>query len=123
MNQARLWLVVNPTVGLPLLLGGVVTMSLLVHASVMTQTTWMAKFFEGGKAKSAMSSEAPPVAAAPVVNSGYSFTVTPSTDAKGQSAFTITVTPADGSATAHASIDASAVPGTTSVALARPAGE
>jgi light-harvesting protein B-800-850 alpha chain len=33
MNQGRIWCVVNPTVGLPLFLGSVATISLLVHTS------------------------------------------------------------------------------------------
>jgi light-harvesting protein B-800-850 alpha chain len=48
MNQARIWLVVQPTVGLPLFLGTVLIISLLVHYSVLSNTTWMAAFFEGG---------------------------------------------------------------------------
>ena len=36
MNQGRIWCVVNPTVGLPLFIGGVAVTSLVVHASVMT---------------------------------------------------------------------------------------
>ena len=53
MNQGRIWCVVNPTVGLPLFIGGVAVTSLVVHASVMTHTTWMSNFFEGGAAKTA----------------------------------------------------------------------
>lgn len=48
MNQARIWLVVKPTVGLPLFLGTVLIISLLVHYAVLSNTTWMAAFWEGG---------------------------------------------------------------------------
>jgi light-harvesting protein B-800-850 alpha chain len=48
MNQYRIWLVVKPTVGLPLFLGTVLVISLLVHTAVLMNTTWMAAFFEGG---------------------------------------------------------------------------
>lgn len=48
MNQARIWLVVKPTVGLPLFLGTVLLISLAVHYSVLSNTTWMAAFWEGG---------------------------------------------------------------------------
>ena len=48
MNQGRIWCVVKPTVGLPLFLGGVAVISLLVHASILVSTTWMAAFFQGG---------------------------------------------------------------------------
>lgn len=47
MNNGRLWTVVNPTVGLPLLLGGVITVSLIVHASVLTNVEWFAAFWNG----------------------------------------------------------------------------
>lgn len=53
MNQARIWLVVKPTVGLPLFLGTVLIISLLVHYSVLTNTTWMPAFFQGGAAPAA----------------------------------------------------------------------
>lgn len=48
MNQGRIWCVVNPTVGLPLFLGGVLVISLLVHFSVLSNTDWFAKFIQGG---------------------------------------------------------------------------
>ncbi len=50
MNQARIWLVVKPTVGLPLFLGTVLIISLLVHYSVLSNTTWFSAFLEGGAA-------------------------------------------------------------------------
>ncbi|MCA3555750.1 MAG: light-harvesting protein [Aestuariivirga sp.] len=53
MNQGRIWCVVNPTVGLPLFIGGVAVTSLVVHASVMTHSTWVSKFFDGSAAKTA----------------------------------------------------------------------
>jgi len=48
MNQARIWLVVKPTVGLPLFLGTVLLISLIVHYAVLSNTTWMPAFFQGG---------------------------------------------------------------------------
>jgi light-harvesting protein B-800-850 alpha chain len=54
MNQGRIWCVVNPTVGLPLFLGVVLGISLLIHSAVLSHTTWMGAFFQGGaKAKTA----------------------------------------------------------------------
>ena len=47
MNQARIWLVVKPTVGLPLFLGTVLVISLLIHYAVLSHTTWMGAFFQG----------------------------------------------------------------------------
>jgi light-harvesting protein B-800-850 alpha chain len=43
-----MWLVVKPTVGLPLFLGGVVIMSLIVHYNVLSNVTWFAEFWQGG---------------------------------------------------------------------------
>ena len=47
MNQSRMWLVVNPTIGIPLFLGGVVIMSLIVHSAILSNTTWFPAFFGG----------------------------------------------------------------------------
>jgi light-harvesting protein B-800-850 alpha chain len=47
MNQGRIWTVVNPTVGLPLLIGGVAVMVFAVHFAVLTHTTWVAKYMNG----------------------------------------------------------------------------
>jgi light-harvesting protein B-800-850 alpha chain len=52
MNQSEIWLVVKPTVGLPLFLGSVAITSLLVHAAILTHTTWMGGYWQGNtKAK------------------------------------------------------------------------
>ncbi len=67
MNQKEMWLVVKPTVGLPLFLGAVAATSLLVHYSVLTHTTWFPAFLEGGaKAKAEAPAAAPAPMAAPV---------------------------------------------------------
>lgn len=60
MNQAKMWLVVKPTVGLPLFLGTVLIISLLVHSAVLSHTTWMSAFFQGGKQKAAATAPAAP---------------------------------------------------------------
>lgn len=69
MNQAKIWLVVKPTVGLPLFLGTVLVISLLVHAAVLTQTTWMANFWQGSKPRT--------TAAAPSVQPAVVASATP----------------------------------------------
>ena len=71
MNQKEIWLVVKPTVGLPLFLGSVAATALLVHYAVLTHTTWFSAFLEGGaKAKTdavaAAPAPAPAAVAAPV---------------------------------------------------------
>ena len=53
-GQAKLWLVVKPTIGLPLMLGAVAITALLVHAAVLTHSTWFPAFIQGGKAKVAI---------------------------------------------------------------------
>lgn len=50
MNQGRIWTVVKPTVGLPLLLGGVAVMVFVVHFAVLSHTTWVAKYMNGKSA-------------------------------------------------------------------------
>lgn len=47
MNQGRIWCVVNPSVGLPLFLGGVALISLIVHFAVLEHTTWISAFWGG----------------------------------------------------------------------------
>ena len=47
MNQARMWLVVNPTVGIPLFLGAVALISFTIHFAVLNNTTWFPAFFGG----------------------------------------------------------------------------
>jgi light-harvesting protein B-800-850 alpha chain len=46
-NQARIWTVVKPTVGLPLFLGSVAVIAILVHVAVLTHTTWVSKYWNG----------------------------------------------------------------------------
>ncbi len=47
MNNARLWLVVKPTVGIPLFLGGLAVGSFLVHVMILKNTTWLPAFLGG----------------------------------------------------------------------------
>jgi light-harvesting protein B-800-850 alpha chain len=47
MNQGRIWTVVSPTVGLPLLLASVTVIAILVHAAVLKNTTWFGKYWNG----------------------------------------------------------------------------
>lgn len=65
MNQGKIWLVVKPTVGLPLFLGGVATIALIVHLALLSNTSWFPAYHNGGmKAKAVAAAEAPVVAAA-----------------------------------------------------------
>lgn len=65
MIYGKLWLVVKPTVGIPLFLGGVAIGSFLVHYMLLTHTTWLKKYYEGKPAATAMVDTSTAVAAAP----------------------------------------------------------
>jgi light-harvesting protein B-800-850 alpha chain len=54
MNQGRIWTVVSPTVGLPLLIGGAAVTALLVHFAVLSHTTWYPGYWQGAAKKVAM---------------------------------------------------------------------
>ncbi len=47
MNNAKLWLVVKPTVGVPLFLSAVAVGSFAVHVAVLTNTSWVSDFLSG----------------------------------------------------------------------------
>jgi len=63
MNQTRIWLVVKPTVGLPLFLGSVALTALLVHFAILSHTTWFSGYWQG-KAKAPVAAVAPATAGA-----------------------------------------------------------
>lgn len=52
MNNAKMWLVVKPTVGIPLFLGGVAVASLAVHVAVISAGvgSWYTPYVTGGGA-------------------------------------------------------------------------
>ena len=66
MNQAKIWLVVNPNHGLPLLWGAVTVIALLVHLMVLSHTTWFGGYWQGKARPAAVSTvtQAAPVAMA-----------------------------------------------------------
>jgi light-harvesting protein B-800-850 alpha chain len=92
MNQGRIWCVVHPTVGLPLFLGSVAVTSLIVHYSVLSNTTWMSSYWQGAQPKAASLDTPSPLASA--TDPAVTITVAPvsGTDAKAKS-FVITVAP------------------------------
>ncbi len=83
---------VNPTVGLPLFLGSVALTSLVVHASVLTHSTWFSSFMQGGtKASAAAESTVAPVAATMETSShAIAVNMAPGTD---KASFVISVAP------------------------------
>ena len=125
MNQGRIWCVVHPTVGLPLLLGSVAATSLIVHACVMTHTTWMSNYWQGNsKTRVSENDNAPKVAAVtPKGDPAYVISIAPvaGTPGKTESSFVVTVAPNTPAATTNASADGGAAKRTsTMVAAAAP---
>lgn len=49
MNNAKMWLVVSPTVGVPIFLGAVAVGSFAVHVAVLSNTTWVSDFLSGNE--------------------------------------------------------------------------
>ena len=47
MNNAKMWLVVPPSVGVPIFLGAVAVGSFAVHVAVLSNTSWVSDFLSG----------------------------------------------------------------------------
>ena len=47
MNNAKIWLVVPPSVGVPVFLGAVAVGSFSVHVAVVSNTSWVSDFLKG----------------------------------------------------------------------------
>ncbi|QGX99529.1 light-harvesting protein [Roseovarius faecimaris] len=47
MNNAKMWLVVKPTVGIPLFLSAVAVSSFAVHVAVLSNTSWVSDYLSG----------------------------------------------------------------------------
>jgi light-harvesting protein B-800-850 alpha chain len=67
MIYGKLWLVVRPTVGVPLFLGAVAVGSFSVHLALLNNTTWVKRFLNGPAPAAAASLESttPTAGAAP----------------------------------------------------------
>ncbi len=67
MIYGKIWLVVKPSVGVPLLLGAVAVSSFAVHYALLTHTTWLPKYYEGaaGRVSAPAAAMAPAAAPAP----------------------------------------------------------
>ena len=64
MIYGKIWLVVKPSVGIPLFLSAVAVSSFAVHYALLTHTTWMPKYYEGGAAKAKAAAADSPVVTA-----------------------------------------------------------
>lgn len=67
MIYGKLWLVVKPSVGIPLFLGAVAVGSFSVHLALVNNTTWVKKFLNGNAAPVVAAAAVPTDAAAPPV--------------------------------------------------------
>jgi light-harvesting protein B-800-850 alpha chain len=65
MIYGKIWLVVKPTVGIPVFLGAVAVSSFCVHYALLTHTTWVPKFLNGNAVRPVATSQATPDATAP----------------------------------------------------------
>jgi light-harvesting protein B-800-850 alpha chain len=66
MIYGKIWLVVKPSVGIPLFLGSVAFTALAVHYAILTHTTWFSKYWEGKAAVTAQAAAPAPDTGAPV---------------------------------------------------------
>lgn len=75
MIYGKMWLVVKPSVGIPLFLSAVAISSFAVHLALLNNTTWVKRFLNGNApvatasmdATAAAAAAAPPTAAPPAV--------------------------------------------------------
>jgi light-harvesting protein B-800-850 alpha chain len=54
-GQAKIWLYVRPSLGIPHFLGAIVLTAVVVHAGILGHTTWYKKFLNGEKIKTSHS--------------------------------------------------------------------
>jgi light-harvesting protein B-800-850 alpha chain len=58
MIYGKMWCVVKPSVGVPIFLGAVAVGSFAVHLALVSNTTWIKDFLNGGPAAAAISAPA-----------------------------------------------------------------
>ena len=64
MIYGKMWCVVKPSVGIPIIIGAVAVTSFAVHLALTLNTTWVKKYLNGSAAQvSSIQSESPQVAA------------------------------------------------------------
>ena len=62
MIYGKMWTVVKPTVGIPILIGAVAVGSFCVHYAILTHTTLVSAFLEGGAKTATAAATAAPAA-------------------------------------------------------------
>ena len=65
MNNAKMWLVVKPTVGVPLFLSAVAISSFAVHVAVLSNTSWVSDYLKGKPIAGGMAAIEAPLDVAP----------------------------------------------------------
>ena len=71
MIYGKMWCVVKPSVGIPIIIGAVAIASFSVHVALTLNTTWVKKYLNGSAAQvSSIQSESPQVAALSLQESG-----------------------------------------------------
>jgi light-harvesting protein B-800-850 alpha chain len=58
MIYGKIWLVVKPSVGVPLIIAAVAIASFSVHVALVTNTTWVKAFLNGNADKVAVTAPA-----------------------------------------------------------------
>lgn len=71
MNNAKMWLVVKPTVGIPLFLTAVAVGSFAVHLAVLSKTNWYNDYLQGKELGSSAASAALLVPAPDATQASY----------------------------------------------------
>ena len=71
MIYGKMWCVVKPSVGIPIIIGAVAVASFSVHVALTLNTTWVKKYLNGSAAQiSSIQSESPQVASLTLQESG-----------------------------------------------------
>jgi light-harvesting protein B-800-850 alpha chain len=65
MNEGKLWLVVKPTVGIPVFFAALVVAALSVHTAILLNSDWYPAYLKGGLKTAASAPAAAPAAMAP----------------------------------------------------------
>ncbi len=60
MNNARIWTVVSPTVGVPVFFLALMFTSLFIHYHVLTTTEWFGDFWKGASAQAPIEAQETP---------------------------------------------------------------
>ncbi|MEM7615266.1 MAG: light-harvesting protein [Pseudomonadota bacterium] len=74
MNNAKMWLVVPPAVGVPIFLGAVAVGSFAVHVAVLSNTSWVSDFLSGEPLGSGDAAAAMALPEADTKNASYALT-------------------------------------------------